>query len=153
MSSIKDNNSNSLLKQDEIDFSNRKDSDPDSEWEKRVLCSDGNCIGVIGPDGRCKACGKPYDGAELYHHDDNIEEIVDTPSPDVESTSDEEDVIPESREDIITNQDESTTENDSEFDTDSDTEWDNRILCSDGNCIGVIGPDGRCKECGKPYEG
>lgn len=32
-------------------------------------------------------------------------------------------------------------------------EWENRILCSDGNCIGVIGPDGRCKECGKPYEG
>jgi hypothetical protein len=22
----------------------------------------------------------------------------------------------------------------------SDTEWDNRILCGDGNCIGVIGP-------------
>ncbi|MGD1999502.1 MAG: hypothetical protein PVJ00_02970, partial [Desulfobacterales bacterium] len=34
-----------------------------------------------------------------------------------------------------------------------DSDWDRRILCSDGNCIGVIGPDGRCKECGKPYEG
>ena len=33
------------------------------------------------------------------------------------------------------------------------TDWENRILCSDGNCIGVIGLDGRCKECGKPYEG
>jgi hypothetical protein len=32
-----------------------------------------------------------------------------------------------------------------------DDEWENRILCSDGNCIGVIGPDGRCKECGKPF--
>jgi hypothetical protein len=31
-----------------------------------------------------------------------------------------------------------------------DAEWDNRRLCSDENCIGVIGPDGRCKECGKP---
>jgi len=29
---------------------------------------------------------------------------------------------------------------------------DKRILCSDGNCIGVIGPDGRCSECGKPIE-
>jgi len=27
--------------------------------ENRVLCSDGNCIGVIGPDGRCGVCGKP----------------------------------------------------------------------------------------------
>lgn len=30
------------------------------EWEDRVLCSDGTCIGVIGPDGKCKECGKPY---------------------------------------------------------------------------------------------
>ena len=34
-----------------------------------------------------------------------------------------------------------------------DDDWENRILCSDENCIGVIGPDGRCKECGRPYEG
>ena len=35
----------------------------------------------------------------------------------------------------------------------SDDDWENRILCSDESCIGVIGPDGRCKECGKPYQG
>ncbi len=28
---------------------------------KRVACSDGNCIGIIGPDGKCTECGKPYD--------------------------------------------------------------------------------------------
>ena len=39
-----------------------------------------------------------------------------------------------------------------ENDADSD-EWENRKLCSDESCIGVIGPDGRCKECGKPYAG
>jgi len=33
-----------------------------------------------------------------------------------------------------------------------DIEWKNRRLCSDGNCIGVIGPDCLCKECGRPYE-
>ena len=32
-------------------------------------------------------------------------------------------------------------------------DFDSRKLCSDGTCIGVIGPDGRCKECGKPYTG
>ena len=32
----------------------------DLEWEQRKLCSDESCIGVIGPDGRCKECGKPY---------------------------------------------------------------------------------------------
>ncbi len=28
-----------------------------------------------------------------------------------------------------------------------------RIACSDGMCIGIIGPDGKCTECGKPYAG
>jgi hypothetical protein len=32
----------------------------DLDWEQRRLCSDESCIGVIGPDGRCKECGKPY---------------------------------------------------------------------------------------------
>jgi hypothetical protein len=37
--------------------------DEDSiDFSKRLLCSDGSCIGVIGPDGRCKECGKPYSG-------------------------------------------------------------------------------------------
>ncbi len=34
--------------------------DDTSQWSRRRLCSDGNCIGVIGADGRCKECGKPY---------------------------------------------------------------------------------------------
>lgn len=28
-----------------------------------------------------------------------------------------------------------------------------RVACSDGNCIGIIGADGNCIECGKPYTG
>jgi hypothetical protein len=35
-------------------------ADPASDWDKRRLCSDESCIGVIGPDGRCKECGRPY---------------------------------------------------------------------------------------------
>jgi hypothetical protein len=34
-----------------------------------------------------------------------------------------------------------------------DLEWENRVLCSDESCIGTIGADGCCRECGKPYEG
>ncbi|MBF0495154.1 MAG: zinc ribbon domain-containing protein [Deltaproteobacteria bacterium] len=30
------------------------------------------------------------------------------------------------------------------------TDFSSRVLCSDGNCIGIIGPDGKCSECGKP---
>lgn len=30
-------------------------------------------------------------------------------------------------------------------------DFSDRILCSDGSCIGVIDEKGFCKECGKPY--
>jgi hypothetical protein len=36
--------------------------DGSSDFSKRVLCSDGNCIGVINEQGFCKICGKPYTG-------------------------------------------------------------------------------------------
>jgi len=42
---------------------------------------------------------------------------------------------------------------DSSEQEDAAIDFASRILCSDGTCIGVIGPDGRCKECGKPYSG
>ncbi len=126
--------------------------DADPEWEKRILCSDGNCIGVIGPDGLCKECGKPYEGIEqISDHEGNQEEIFDTPSPHEGLIYDEEKFLSENPEEVNNTYDESGTDTDSG--SEADPEWDKRILCSDGNCIGVIGPDGRCKECGKPYEG
>ncbi len=36
-----------------------------AEWTKRILCTDGACIGVIGADGRCKVCGKLAKGKIL----------------------------------------------------------------------------------------
>ncbi len=30
-------------------------------------------------------------------------------------------------------------------------DFSNRVLCSDGSCIGVINEEGICKVCGKPY--
>ena len=47
--------------------------------------------------------------------------------------------------------DESTESNENEM-APGEEEWENRVLCRDESCIGVIGPDGRCKECGKPYK-
>ncbi|MGD8512383.1 MAG: hypothetical protein PVG85_00405 [Deltaproteobacteria bacterium] len=32
------------------------------DFSKRVLCSDGTCIGVINENGVCNECGKPYTG-------------------------------------------------------------------------------------------
>jgi len=102
----------------------------DMEWENRTLCSDESCIGVIGIDGRCKECGKPFNQEPEKERSDMSEE------------SDNEDRL---------------FEDDSSFEDDYSTvheemEWENRTLCSDESCIGVIGTDGRCKECGKPFE-
>src|SRR5207245_3114031 len=40
------------------------DSGPDDlDLEARQLCGDDTCIGVIGPDGRCKECGRTREQA------------------------------------------------------------------------------------------
>ncbi len=111
-------------------------TDFDLEWEKRILCSDGNCIGVIGPDGRCKECDRPNDAeVSVVGKDDSGEAFV--PEPDDDDMTDIADPL------------EAVAEDDEK----RDLEWENRRLCSDGNCIGVIGSDGKCKECGRPFEG
>ncbi len=103
----------------------------DIAWETRILCSDGNCIGVIGEDGRCKECGIAYDG--------------ELPVPTARAATPDAPADPEPLVDA-------TPAGDEVPEDESDDDWDNRTLCSDGNCIGVIGPAGRCKECGKPPE-
>ena len=110
-------------------------TDVDLEWEKRTLCSDGSCIGVIGVDGQCKECGKAY-GGELPVREANLSEeepVLNLEEDKVVASEHQEEAVDEEIEGV-------------------DSEWETRRLCSDGNCIGVIGPDGRCKECGKPFE-
>jgi hypothetical protein len=46
---------------EDLEENGEEKSDLDLEWEQRKLCIDESCIGVIGPDGRCKECGKPYE--------------------------------------------------------------------------------------------
>lgn len=113
---------------------NTQKSKADIEWENRVLCSDGNCIGIIGPDGRCKACGKPYAGDLPAALSENAAAAA-PPEPPTPPEAEAETIPPE--------------DNSASIEGD---EWENRRLCVDGNCIGVIGPDGKCKECGRPYE-
>jgi hypothetical protein len=114
--------------------------DYDIDWDHRLLCSDGNCIGVIGADGCCKECGKKYEG-----------ELPETVTAD---PSDQSDMADEQLSSTTMDEHLSSAASKSEpiEDAPADDEWENRVLCSDGNCIGVIGPDGKCKECGKPLE-
>jgi hypothetical protein len=95
--------------------------DENEDWEKRILCSDESCIGTIGPDGKCKECGKPYD--------DVLQTKSVTGSVQIAADGKKRDIP--------------------QLDSTADDDWDKRVLCSDESCIGIIGPDGKCKECGK----
>jgi hypothetical protein len=132
---------------------NEDQADTDIEWNNRILCSDGNCIGVIGADGRCKECGKKFEGplpeTSVVEQEDQVLDEDEAMSAAADgSTVEQEDQVLDEEELMPAATDESNTVEESPADGD----WENRVLCRDGNCIGVIGPDGRCKECGKPYE-
>jgi hypothetical protein len=36
----------------------KEDDGAPDDWDKRQLCSDGTCMGVIGENGKCSECGK-----------------------------------------------------------------------------------------------
>ena len=91
---------------------------------QRRLCPDGSCIGILGSDGKCTVCGN-YDQDAVG---------VPPPVPLADTPSDKTRGEPEESE---------TNALASGFDP-------NRRLCSDDNCIGVIGEDDRCRLCGKP---
>jgi hypothetical protein len=95
--------------------------DENEDWGKRSLCSDESCIGTIGTDGKCKECGKVYEG--------KLPAGGSTKS--VQKTKIEKQTTVSSEE------------------AESDDDWEKRVLCVDEACIGVIGDDGKCKECGK----
>jgi hypothetical protein len=112
----------------------------DDDFAHRELCPDGGCIGVLGPDGRCKVCGTIGPGAvadpRLVHR------VAD--SDDDPDDSDENDHENENE-----NENENDNENENENETASvDGELADRELCPDGACLGVLGSDRRCKICG-----
>jgi hypothetical protein len=109
----------------------------DADWENRRLCSDGNCIGVVGPDGRCKECGLRHDPPA-------------TSDPDRAAAEDDAAAETDRQAPVVAERETPPLSTEPEPDADDEADaWENRVLCSDGNCIGVIGPDGRCKECRK----
>jgi len=92
------------------------------DLENRVLCSDGACIGTVGPDGRCKVCGAVYQGDEPPPRDGDGA-ADDPPLPAVDPPPN----APAPAHDP-----------------------DERVCCTDECCTGIIGPDGRCGTCGRP---
>jgi hypothetical protein len=115
-----------------------KSKDLDLEWENRVLCSDESCIGTIGPEGRCGECGRPYEGILP----DRTE-----PAPTGESSGAGKEADASEKTPAVSRVNDDRLEDDSICD--ADEEWERRTLCPDESCIGVVGPDGRCTECGR----
>lgn len=96
------------------------DVDVGEEDDDRVLCSDGGCVGLVGPDGLCKVCGAPGEALASRSSGPRPAPRFDS-SPPMASGTD-----PEVEDD------------------------DDRELCPDGACLGLIGRDARCKVCGTP---
>lgn len=120
-----------------------------SGWDQRQLCPDGSCVGVIGPDGTCKVCGR----AAPNWGDERNRGLVDE-----SDKSDEFERPPES----VTKSDKGMLYFDvdkddgdkgdvdkGDVDAKPDADWDQRKLYPDDACIGVIGDDGTCKVCGR----
>ena len=84
-----------------------------SSWDERELCPDGNCVGVLGPDGRCQLCGLGLDGSLMASGEAAVDDAA------LESDPEEGDVLTDRR------------------------------LCPDGNCLGLLDEDNRCKVCGR----
>ena len=112
-----------------------------TEWDQRLLCPDGGCVGVIGDNGLCKVCGRaaPNWGDERKRgleadaaEDDDEYEDDDEEYEDEDEAEDDDELQPESPSEI--------------------GEWKERKLCPDGACVGVIGDDNKCRVCGKAGE-
>ena len=98
------------------------------DWDRRELCPDGGCTGLIGPEGTCKVCGRaaPNWGDERKRGTQDLEDDEDEDDDD-----DVADPIKPATPVAI-----------------GGGEWNTRALCPDGACVGLIGSDGKCKVCG-----
>jgi hypothetical protein len=108
------------------------------EWDHREVCPDGACTGVIGPEGRCKVCGRVSPAWNNERERGLVEPVL---AVDGEAADDQPvlDAPIDARDAALAP--EASTE---------DHEWSRRVLCSDGACVGVIDATGSCTVCGRP---
>ena len=92
----------------------------DLDLERRELCPDGRCVGVIGEDGRCGQCGHSRETVRDSESDARHDAEVTGPPTEAQAEAAAADIDP-----------------------------DARVLCWDDRCVGIIGGDGRCGTCGR----
>lgn len=119
-------------------------------FEDRRLCPDGACIGLLDQDGRCRQCGTI--GGPATHRADGAQESnrqSGAPLPARIGNDSDRDIDIDSIDTDIAVSANGNLTGDTES-TDESKQFDDRRLCSDGACIGLIGSDGHCRECGLP---
>jgi hypothetical protein len=105
------------------------DMDQDTTFDpNRRLCPDGNCVGVIGRDGKCSICAT----VDPDWRESSVPEQEAVSQETVEAS----DQFPPAMDQVDQG-------DESDFDP-------GRRLCSDGSCIGVIDSDNCCTVCRKP---
>lgn len=115
------------------------DDDSSFEPEQRFLCVDDLCIGLVGSDSCCRICHRLNPEAKAYAAaHPAAPALVATAELQVEALPD---AVSPLMLDLSANSEASSEEGD---------DFSERVLCSDEACIGVLGSDGRCRECGKP---
>ncbi|MBK8482227.1 MAG: hypothetical protein IPL40_13845 [Proteobacteria bacterium] len=124
------------------------------DLDERFLCTDGACIGVIGAAGYCRECGKPIAAGELGRFEQvtgarlgpSFRAQEASPSAALAGGSGQLPAV-----DPAGDWAGARLQGDGGSATIADSsapDLETRELCPDGACIGVIGSDGRCKECG-----
>jgi len=128
--------------------------------EQRIPCPDEMCVGTIGEDGKCRYCGKRYEGelpeVEATAHEAEADAVTPEPGAEPEG-EDPDDAARESEADAVTPEPgaeaagEGPDDEPAEPDEDGYVPFgDDRVPCSDEMCTGTIGEDGKCRYCGKP---
>jgi hypothetical protein len=112
-----------------VNLETEESFDPDA----RQLCPDGNCTGVLDDEGVCKLCGTRGTPAVRVAA---AEAMGDGAASEIGGAL--------AAEVGLAAASATTTAEPSD-----DPEFDARQLCPDGNCLGLLGADGRCKVCGR----
>jgi len=96
--------------------------------QRRHLCPDGACVGVVGDDGRCRVCGRTEAEAAAGDAPVEADDAVAADTGDAGAAA----------------------AGTASVGVDAAGGFDSkRRLCDDGSCVGVIGNDGTCRVCGR----
>ncbi|MBE7451897.1 MAG: hypothetical protein HS111_24320 [Kofleriaceae bacterium] len=103
--------------------------------DDRRLCPDGDCTGILGIDGRCKVCGRAEPGRAA---------VASARARAADGDAADDDAADDDAAD--------DAHHGEPAGDDPGDASDQRRLCPDGGCTGLLGPDGRCKVCGRGAE-